>query len=88
MSHKDTGGNESSGESRSLIAEVLAEAAIGGVDVADAYEITTVIPYSKLPHELVTYTLPPQDLEEFFNDYQHTAEIIVDIRPWGGADGE
>lgn len=88
MSHKDTSSNECSGESRGPIAEALSVAAIEGAAIAGAYRITTVIPYSKLPYELATYTLPPQDLEAFLADYQYTGEIIVDIRPWGGADGE
>jgi hypothetical protein len=68
-------------ETPGLTAEMLAEAAAEGVEVNDAYQITTVIPYSEKPPEVRTYTKPPQDLDEFFHDYHMTGEIVVDVRP-------
>lgn len=67
-----------------LVAELLAEAAAQGVSVGDAYEITTIIPYSEEDPEVKHYTMPPQDLDQFFHDYTETAEVVVDIRPAGG----
>lgn len=64
-----------------LVAEVLGEAEAGGVDVAEAYRVTTIIPYAEKPHEKETYTLPAVDLDGFFHDYCQTAEIVVDVRP-------
>lgn len=68
-------------EQPGLVAEILAEAAADGVDAAEAYRITTIIPYAEKPHEKETYTLPPQDLDGFFHDYGQTTEIVVDVRP-------
>jgi len=64
-----------------LPAEMLAEAAAEGVDVADGYRVTTVVPHAEKAPEVNTYTMPPQDLDEFFHTYGKTGEIVVDIRP-------
>ena len=68
-------------EAPGLSAEMLAEATAEGVDVAEAYRVTAVVPYAEKPAEVNTYTMPPQDLDEFFLDYAETAEIVVDVRP-------
>ena len=68
-------------EPQGIAAEMLVEAAAEGVTVADAYEITTVIPYATKEPEVKHYTLPPQDMDEFFHDYSQTSEVVVDIRP-------
>lgn len=72
-------------ESPGLVAEMLAEAVGECVDVADAYRITTVIPYSEKPPEVNSYTMPPQDMDDFFHSYHQTGEIVVDVRPTGGS---
>lgn len=64
-----------------LAAEMLAEATNEGVDVADAYQITTVIPYAEKPPEVKEYVMPPQDMGGFFHGYRETSEIVVDVRP-------
>lgn len=88
MSRYDNERNEFDGEQPTVVSEVLAEASVGGVDVAEAYRVTTIVPYAEKPHETNTYDLLPQDLDQFFHDYSVTAEIVVDIRPMEGADGE
>jgi len=64
-----------------LTAEMLAEAIGDWVSVADAYRITTVVPYTEQPPETNEYVMPPQDMDEFFYSYHKTGEIVVDIRP-------
>ncbi|QLH80999.1 hypothetical protein [Halosimplex pelagicum] len=70
-----------SDEQPGLAAEMLAEAETAGVDVAEAYRITTVVPYTEQDPEINTYVKPPQDLDDFFQSYNQTGEIVVDIRP-------
>jgi len=66
-------------EQAGLSAEMLAEAASEGIDVADGYRVTTMVPYTDSP-EANTYDIPPQDLDEFFCSYAETAEVVIDIR--------
>jgi hypothetical protein len=64
-----------------LTAEMLAEAVGDRVSVGDAYRITTVVPYTEQPPETNEYIMPPQDMDEFFQLYHKTGEIVVDVRP-------
>lgn len=73
-------------ERHGLVAEMLGEAAALDIEHADAYRITTVIPYSEKSPEKRTYTMPVQDLDEFFIDHHQTAEIVVDVRPADGGE--
>lgn len=69
-------------ESTTAVTEALAEAeSAPDVDIADGYRITTVVPLVDHPPKINTYTMPPQDLDEFFHTYSATGEIVVDVRP-------
>lgn len=64
-----------------LVAEMITRARIEGVDVANAYTVTTIIPHAEKEPEVKTYTMPVGDLDEFFYGYHQTGEIAIDVRP-------
>lgn len=64
-----------------LVSEMISRAKTEGVDVSGSYQITTIIPYADEEPEVETYTLPVEDLDDFFHGYTKTAELVVDIRP-------
>lgn len=64
-----------------LTSEMISRAESTGIEVADSYQITTAIPYSDKEPDVETYTLPVEDLDDFFYGYTKTDEIVVDVRP-------
>ena len=60
---------------------MISRAEFEGINVAESYQITTLVPYADEESDIETYTLPVEDLDDFFHGYTKTAEIVVDIRP-------
>ena len=67
----------------SLVGEMVAEAESRDISIAESYRITTIVPYANKDCEVNTYTMPVQDLDEFFQNYHKTGEIVVDVQPTG-----
>jgi hypothetical protein len=64
----------------SLVEKCRNYAAGEGVDVAEGYTVTTVIPYTD-EYEIQEYELTAQEVEEMAHGYSQTGEIIVNIEP-------
>lgn len=87
MNPNDTRGQDGDGiEHPGVVGKALILAQSEGVPVADGYRITTVVPYANKDPEVNTHHVPPQDLNEFFQTYPQTGEIVVDVRPVGDDD--
>ena len=52
-----------------------------GLERADEYIVTCVVSHQEKDLEVHEYTFDAKDLDSFFMAYQHTAEVVVDVRP-------
>ena len=49
-----------------LTSGMISRAESEGIDVAESYQITTIVPYADEELDVETYTLPVEDLNDFF----------------------